>query len=407
MSAASLSQEVRQRHRAVLSSSAILLAHLAMLYSGYRILEWYTGGGFAQRWFVVALITWLYEGWCVPGALQVERHHDNNLFCQGLGVGNHLTLCRGLLICGLSGFLCADRLSGVLGWIPGVMYLLAIVIDHFDGYLARLHRRTSRFGQRLDRDLDALGVLLGSLLAVGYGQAPVWFVLTGIAYYAFQAGIWLRTKRYAPVGALPSSRTRRIIAGCQMGGITVLLLPLLSLPVTTLVAGVFSVPFLTRFVWDWLIVTGRIGGTDPAGTSLRVPHGLCHWVPLVWRAGACLAVGGVLIRGGTSSAAPNGAAMGIDWVSGGSRALMGLAGAAGLVLAIGALGRVASLVLLVVAVLLASINELDWRYGTIVAMSTLGLMFGTGGLSLWRADEPWFLEHAGGGNDEIEREKMD
>ncbi len=141
--------------------------------------------------------------------------------------------------------------------MPGVLYSMAITADHFDGYIARLRNETSVFGKRLDQDFDALGTLIGALLAFQYGRVPLWYVSVGLACYFFHLGIWVRNMLGKTVHPLPPSTCRRIMASLQMVFIAVILFPIFSFPTTALAAGIFMIPVMTGFLWDWLIVCGR------------------------------------------------------------------------------------------------------------------------------------------------------
>jgi CDP-diacylglycerol--glycerol-3-phosphate 3-phosphatidyltransferase len=172
------------------------------------------------------------------------------------GLANQLTAFRGLLTCLLAGFLLLDPPTGLLAWIPGFLYSTALILDGFDGCLARLREETSAFGAFLDRDLDALGTLIGVLLAIHYGRLPEWFVLAGMAYYLFALGEWWREKQGLPLHPLPASRYRRFAAVAQSLFIAVSLLPVTLLPKSGIAEAVVMIPVLAGFLRDWLVVAG-------------------------------------------------------------------------------------------------------------------------------------------------------
>ncbi|MFC7114047.1 CDP-alcohol phosphatidyltransferase family protein [Natronoarchaeum sp. GCM10025703] len=73
-------------------------------------------------------------------------------------------------------------------WLPGLLFAVAAAVDALDGAIARRLDCESKRGERLDVEIDALTVLVGSVLAVRYDVVPVVFAVVGIARYAFVGG---------------------------------------------------------------------------------------------------------------------------------------------------------------------------------------------------------------------------
>lgn len=172
------------------------------------------------------------------------------------GLANQITVFRGLLVSLAAGFLFIDPPAGFAAWIPVMLYSTALILDGFDGFVARLRKETSAFGAFLDLDLDAWGTLIGILLAIHAGGLPVWYIPAGIVYYLFAFGRWRREKRGLPLHPLPESRYRRSVAVIQW-----LLIVLALLPVTLpMEIGGAAAPIMTAmlagFLRDWWIVTG-------------------------------------------------------------------------------------------------------------------------------------------------------
>ena len=115
---------------------------------------------------------------------------------------------------------------------------------------------TSAFGTFLDRDLDALGTLIGVLLAIHYARLPDWYILAGIAYYLFACEEWWREKRGRSLHPLPASRYRRHVAVVQSVFIALALLPVTVLPKSDITAALVMIPVLAGFLRDWWIVAG-------------------------------------------------------------------------------------------------------------------------------------------------------
>lgn len=208
-----------------------------------------------------------------------------------LGSANLLTLARGVAIAWLCGFLAAPRPTGLLGWLPALLYTLASLIDIGDGIVARRSGYASALGSFLDLEFDALGVLIVSLLVVRYAQVPAWYVIIGLARYLFIGGVWLRQRLGRPAHPIPPSLNRRAAAGLQMSLFSVLLWPIVAPPATLVAALVFGVTSLAIFARDWLVVSGRVSPTQVGylrwrGYLLSLSE---HWLPLLCRL-ACLAL---------------------------------------------------------------------------------------------------------------------
>ena len=219
-----MSHRYRQ-HRYV---AAVFFAGLLLIGGGYALLQsaWIPENAF--RWTCAAVMALPVLIWRILIAFPKEPGKLPDAYFPGLA--NQLTIFRGLLICLLTGFLSLNPPEGFLAWIPDFLYSTALIMDGFDGYLARLRKETSAFGTFLDRDLDALGTLIGILLAVHYARLPDWYILSGMAYYLFACGEWWREKRGLPLHPLPASRYRRHVAVVQSVFIALALLPVTVLP---------------------------------------------------------------------------------------------------------------------------------------------------------------------------------
>jgi CDP-diacylglycerol--glycerol-3-phosphate 3-phosphatidyltransferase len=227
--------------------------------------------GLSLSWQLTEALKWLlqtaavnaYVLWLLWQALKKNDHPAAYSGRPDLGAANWLTLLRGFLIGTLAGFLfpaasiSADRFS-LLAWTPGAVYLVAAVLDYFDGYVARITKHESRLGEWLDTQIDAVGLLIAPALAIEYGRLPIFYISVGLAYYVFQFGIWYRKKRGWPVIKVLPHPAKRMLAGFQMGLVAFALLPLFSRPVLTLAAFIFMVPLLAGFIRDWLVVCGSV-----------------------------------------------------------------------------------------------------------------------------------------------------
>lgn len=226
----------------------------ALAFGGLRLL---LADGLARRWLALVVPVLTFELaflWrCLP------RNRDGERLLPSFGLGTLLTLARGVLIAFLAGFLLLPQPTESLVWLPAALYGTAALADYLDGAIARATDHVTTLGARLDTEFDALGILIAPLLAIVYGQLPIWYLSVGAARYLFVFGRWLRHKHEFPVFDLPPRRSRRLLAGIQMAFIALVLSPVVEPPLTTILAIVVAVPFIAGFVRDWLYVSGRRG----------------------------------------------------------------------------------------------------------------------------------------------------
>jgi phosphatidylglycerophosphate synthase len=192
-----------------------------------------------------------------------------------------ITIARGWLISVLAGSaLIAAGKPGEAEWIiwlPGLCYLAIGCGDFIDGLVARLTRTESLLGKRLDISMDALGLLVASAAAVFLKRLPPAFLLVGLSYYLFHSGLTHRRVRGKIVRSLADRPFGRAMAGVHMGFVGLALIPAFSETLLKHAAMLFMLPFLFGFVWDWLVVTGRLGdeAADRWGCFSSIRHRRC------------------------------------------------------------------------------------------------------------------------------------
>ena len=239
----------------------------------------------AGQWLLLSGLALIYELWILWRDLQQNHRPGEFALLPTLGLGNHMSMLRGLFIGLLAGFLFAPRPVEPLAWLIAFLYTAASIADWLDGYIARRANHATILGQRLDMEFDGLGVLIVSLLAIGYGQLPVWFLSVGLARYFFVFGLWWRNRAARPLYDMPPSIHRRIMAGMLMGFMTVVLWPIVPAAMATVAAYVIAIPVLLGFGRDWLFVNGRLQAANPAYRRIqRLLYSLvARWFPLLWR----------------------------------------------------------------------------------------------------------------------------
>jgi CDP-diacylglycerol---glycerol-3-phosphate 3-phosphatidyltransferase len=213
------------------------------------------GTQYALRWLISSGAVFIYQAIYLYRCLDENRDSSGRLFPH-LGPANWLTVGRGALLALVAGFLFVPRPEGWLEWVPAGLYLTAMLIDYADGYMARISGIVTRLGSRLDMHFDVHGYLIGGILAVAWGQAPVWYLLVALARPFYVLGEWILAHRGQTPRALYPNPFRRVMSAAQMGFTAVLIFPVFTPPGTIIAATVYMLPFLTNFLLDWLWVSG-------------------------------------------------------------------------------------------------------------------------------------------------------
>jgi phosphatidylglycerophosphate synthase len=130
--------------------------------------------------------------------------------------------------------------------------LLVVALDGVDGWLARRSHMASHFGARFDMEVDALLILVLSILAWRYGKAGGWVVVSGALRYAFVgAGLIVARLRFP----LSPSRRRQFICVLQVAGLSVVVMPLtppgFSSPLAAAIVGLLCYSFAVDVLWLW------------------------------------------------------------------------------------------------------------------------------------------------------------
>jgi CDP-diacylglycerol--glycerol-3-phosphate 3-phosphatidyltransferase len=174
------------------------------------------------------------------------------------GLANLVTMLRGALYAVVSGFVVVSPTS-VLAWIPAVAYGTGATLDKLDGTLARTVGRETAVGERLDMAFDTFGFVAAPLLAVVWGQLPVWYLSLSATRYVYRAGTGYRRRQGRPVYDLPDDDLSKYLAGVQMAFLTAALAPFAPTGIVFAVAPLVLAPSLAVFARDFLVVTGRLG----------------------------------------------------------------------------------------------------------------------------------------------------
>jgi CDP-diacylglycerol--glycerol-3-phosphate 3-phosphatidyltransferase len=368
------------------------LAYAAVLWLGYQWLLQGWQAGRPGQWLGLATATMIVQMAILWWALDQNRREPDAILLPWLGYANSMTLARGLLTCLLAGFLFAPRPVGWLAWAPALFYTLERLIDYFDGYVARITQHETKLGVILDMEYDSVGFLLAVILAIQYGQLPVWYLVLGLARQIFLLGLWLRGRWGLPLHDYPASEQARLTAGLQTGFLTVVLWPILSPQITLTAAYLFAIPLIYSFGRDWLVVSGVL---DPASKGYQTGRGIIKQIFEAWLPLAARLVAGGLALVILWQAAPAFSAWSSYVTGGESNALAllfwGLAvmwWLAVLLLLAGVVGRGAALLLAGLASLEIMAAGWDWTQNGLLLICTLIVVhLGSGRFALWQPEE--------------------
>jgi phosphatidylglycerophosphate synthase len=162
--------------------------------------------------------------------LHLRDHHPFSRF----GPANQATTVRALLVALVAGLI-GEAQTPVLAAAAVGAGAVATVVDGLDGWLARRTGMASRFGARFDLEVDALLILVLSILAWQYGKAGAWVLASGLLRYGFVGAgrlwAWLR-------GPLAPTLRGRAICVVQIAGLLVAITPAVTWPASATVAGI-------------------------------------------------------------------------------------------------------------------------------------------------------------------------
>lgn len=223
-------------------------------------LVWSRGLPAAARWGIPTAFVLAWVLLRMRKGLELNHPPGDLRLRPSLGTANFLTFGRAALTASLAGFLFQAPMVSpgpVRDWLPGILYLIAVVMDFIDGHLARATHSVTRLGEFLDTEVDALGLLVVSLLLVSSARAPLPYLMAGIGYYALQAAVRLRRAAGHPIGRTAPRAGARWVAGCEMGFAAAALLPIFGPEATRPAAWVMALALGVSLSLDWMIVCGH------------------------------------------------------------------------------------------------------------------------------------------------------
>lgn len=182
---------------------------------------------------------------------RVAAFHPHGRF----GLANGITMIRAAGMAILAGALVEPAVLGPHGaWGAMAAVAALLALDAGDGAVARRQGLASRFGARLDMEVDAALILVLSGLALALGKAGPWVLAIGLMRYGFVAAGWLWPGLERP---LPPSRRRAVVCGVQVAILGALLAPIVTPPLSTALAAGALLALAASFGRDVWWLAGR------------------------------------------------------------------------------------------------------------------------------------------------------
>lgn len=196
------------------------------------------------------------------GALAVLYFASRAGVMHRFGPANRITLLRVGLTAVVAGALAAaDRPETVNWWVICTLAGIALALDGIDGWVARRHALSSRFGARFDMETDAALILVLSLLIGLSGKAGLWIIAVGAMRYLFVVAGWLSSTLARP---LPPSTPRRTVCAIQVAALLVCLLPVVTPAMAAAIGGTALVILCLSFLRDILWLVRQPANRSPA-----------------------------------------------------------------------------------------------------------------------------------------------
>jgi phosphatidylglycerophosphate synthase len=230
--------------RADLSGAAVALVSVALAL--VLALRMTPVGGLWSRSAAIALGLYAIVSILVLRGL---RHHAARRF----GAANAVTLVRAAAVAFLAGIAGLDEPpSDALRHAATIIGFTGLLLDGVDGWAARRLHLASRFGARFDMEVDALSMVVITLLLLRSGQAAAWVLAIGLLRYHFVAMGWLwppLTRR------LPERMRRKTICVAAIIGLLIALSPLVgataAAAICASVLALLVYSFAVDYVWLW------------------------------------------------------------------------------------------------------------------------------------------------------------
>ena|SRR5689334_2582102 len=129
-------------------------------------------------------------GFALVATIAVGRINRANHPFADVGPANHVTTARAVFVALIAGGI-GESSEPAVEAAAAAAAIAVTVMDGVDGWLARRTAMSSAFGARFDMEVDALLILVLSVLAWQYGKAGSWVMLSGLLRYVFVLAGWV------------------------------------------------------------------------------------------------------------------------------------------------------------------------------------------------------------------------
>ena len=191
----------------------------------------------------------------IVAAVAMARLADANHPFAIFGQANQVTTARAIFVALVAGTIGEPPLP-IIAAGAAAAAMAVTMMDGVDGWLARSRRMASAFGARYDMEVDALLILVLSVLAFAHDKAGAWVIVSGLARYVFVAAGWTWPWMERP---LIPSRRRQAVCVIQIVALIVIAEPMVVPPVSSVVAAFALGLLCASFGADtlWLVLHRR------------------------------------------------------------------------------------------------------------------------------------------------------
>ncbi|MFW6368382.1 MAG: CDP-alcohol phosphatidyltransferase family protein [Spirochaetota bacterium] len=214
-----------------------------------------------------------------------RRQRSPEVISSQFGVANSITVSRAGLNSACIAFAFVEPAAEWVAF-PLALYVGSIVLDFFDGYIARITGTTSRMGEALEHEFDSIGVIAATAVAWSWGSLSIVYLIAAPARTIYLVAEYVRRARGGIIHPLRYTISSRIIAGLYMGFLCVALVPGFPVPLLRVGGPLFLVPLVGGFVRDWMVATGTLlpDGERYRSLSEGIRTVVLGWLPVLLRA---------------------------------------------------------------------------------------------------------------------------
>jgi len=188
-------------------------------------------------------------------AIAVSRIDNTNHPFAKFGPANQVTTARAAFVALTAGTI-GESTDPAVAAAAAAAAIAVTMMDGVDGWLARRTRMSSAFGARYDMEVDALLILVLSILSWQDGKAGSWVILSGLLRYLFVGAAWVWPWMDRP---LEPSRRRQAICVIQIVALIAVIEPFVTPPFSVAIAAAALGMLGGSFAIDtrWLLLHRR------------------------------------------------------------------------------------------------------------------------------------------------------